>query len=107
MHFPPVRALMENAAGRTLVHGTELVSALRDAALLLDPSVASLLDTFGISIAALRRLNRALEGHAAFLAQQARATVMASQKKRKRCVCSPDDPDDPMSKTKLVCPKRS
>ena len=28
---------------------------------------------------------------------QARATVMASQKKRKRCVCSPDDP----------CPKRS
>ena len=70
VHFPPVRALMENAIGHTLVHGTELVSALRDAALLLDPSVASLLDTFGISISALRRLNRALEGHTAFLAQQ-------------------------------------
>ena len=56
--------------GGTLIHGAELVSALRDAALQLDPSVASLLDDFGISLAALRRLSRALEGHVAFLAQQ-------------------------------------
>ena len=54
------------------MHGTELVmNALRDAALQLDPRVAPLLDSFGISLAALRRLSRALEGHVAYLAQQA------------------------------------
>ena len=50
VHFPPVASLIEDAAGGTLMHGgAELVSALRDAALQLDPSVASLLATTSAS----------------------------------------------------------